>query len=1292
MQNFSENVLQMLKEHSGIMRNKTDIQYFKEYLTDRKKWRYPRVSIDTFLDDNRYLGIGDYVYPKVREMCRDIIEKGYSEAVIVAGIGAGKTTVSEILACYATHYLLCLRNPHATYYLAKDKPITIMNMGTTATQALENCFTGIRNLMEKSPWFKRFNPKVLTTNIRFSRENILLVSGNSKSTTPLGYNIFYAVLDEAAFYMDNENKQIAEEIYNALQRRIVSRFGNDGLVVMISSPRYEGDFIMNKLEDAKKFPDLIYHSQIPTWKTRPLKQADMANKFYFHSRDGLVDDKPDLSNKADICFVTDEFISTKTYWEVPGEYKKSFLQDPDKAKRDFAALPSMTIEAFMAHPHVIKTMFDESIDTPLQSDGKYKFAEPALRTSYYIHIDLALNKKGKGDHAGFAMTHFDGWEENEITGERQKKIVVDLAERISAGVTGEINFEEVRNKIYALKAMGYSIKLVTLDQFQCLRSGTKIPVTTSGQFQSLIYNNGNNTKDKNMSLLKETELSLLKGEDKKIEDIKPGEYVYSINKKGDVGFGKVRNVWSSGKKKIFRVHLDNGKHIDCSDNHPFMLRDGSFKQVKDLKVGESLMPLYRKKGMKDLKDYEMVLHSRGSWEYTHRAIMRQKKEIERGKVIHHKNRDKRNNEPINLESLSYKEHGKLHRDLAIKGLEIAREKLSRNTEAQERRNKALAETSRRIWKENPDRMKKALAKGNKKRWRRQEEHEKISKIISERNRNNPVRKGTETSKDARKNMSEMQKKLWSNEQHRKKMAKRKTAHYGEKHPMYDSSLTIDLLKQNTGLSFSEVCKKLNTTARKVRNRINKQGFRYWKEFCETVNHKIIKIEDLGIEDAVWDIEVEENHNFATSAGVFVHNSADTLQILRSKGIRAEYLSVDRTIEPYNTLKELIYSKRVKCHKMDFLFDELQRLEITKSNKVDHPPGGCFTGETRVALADGTNPTFKELSERNDAFYVYSMDKNGVSIKKARNARVTKTAKELVEVTLDNFQVVRCTPEHLFMTLDGEWVKAQNLTPDISIMPLYRTRSYKGGYADYERVWCPIRKKRLLTHQLAVGGCSKGKVVHHKDEVKWNNDPRNLEVMSRTAHYKHHGNKLWSAKEGLLRKGHEVYRKDKVAQKVHSDRMRAKWSAGNYGKRVENCSMEGCVRISNARGLCDMHYQRAKRAKMLPERTSSKRNHRILAVKKITTNEDVYDLTVPETENFALASGVFVHNSKDVADAVCGAVYNAIQNSGGEMGMMQTNSSEVNTADKRTVAQQRELSAKEKYYKQLQGMLDAGVIQ
>lgn len=44
--------------------------------------------------------------------------------------------------------------------------------------------------------------------------------------------------------------------------------------------------------------------------------------------------------------------------------------------------------------------------------------------------------------------------------------------------------------------------------------------------------------------------------------------------------------------------------------------------------------------------------------------------------------------------------------------------------------------------------------------------------------------------------------------------------------------------------------------------------------------------------------------------------------------------------------------------------------------------------------------------------------------------------------------------------------------------------------------------------------------------------------------------------------------------------------------------------------------------------------------------DVYDITSPETSNFALANGCIVHNShgsKDIADAIAGSFYACFKN-------------------------------------------------
>ena len=56
-----------------------------------------------------------------------------------------------------------------------------------------------------------------------------------------------------------------------------------------------------------------------------------------------------------------------------------------------------------------------------------------------------------------------------------------------------------------------------------------------------------------------------------------------------------------------------------------------------------------------------------------------------------------------------------------------------------------------------------------------------------------------------------------------------------------------------------------------------------------------------------------------------------------------------------------------------------------------------------------------------------------------------------------------------------------------------------------------------------------------------------------------------------------------------------------------------------------------------------KNYKIISVEFLDYTEDVYDIEVADNHNFALEAGIFVHNSKDSADGICGAIYNASQN-------------------------------------------------
>ena len=79
-------------------------------------------------------------------------------------------------------------------------------------------------------------------------------------------------------------------------------------------------------------------------------------------------------------------------------------------------------------------------------------------------------------------------------------------------------------------------------------------------------------------------------------------------------------------------------------------------------------------------------------------------------------------------------------------------------------------------------------------------------------------------------------------------------------------------------------------------------------------------------------------------------SADSKQILARQGIRTATVSVDRTMEAYETVKELLMDGRLALPPSDILETELRGLEIVGGRKVDHPAGGSKDVADAVAGA------------------------------------------------------------------------------------------------------------------------------------------------------------------------------------------------------------------------------------------------------------------------------------------------------------------------------------------------------
>jgi len=226
---------------------------------------------------------------------------------------------------------------------------------------------------------------------------------------------------------------------------------------------------------------------------------------------------------------------------------------------------------------------------------------------------------------------------------------------------------------------------------------------------------------------------------------------------------------------------------------------------------------------------------------------------------------------------------------------------------------------------------------------------------------------------------------------------------------------------------------------------------------------------------------------------------------------------------------------------------------------------CFRGDTKVALVDGSSISLEDMSRRSDKgedFWGYSIGAYGRIIVSHLQSPRYIGRDSLLEITLDNQEKIRCTPDHEFIRRDGRLVQAGDLRPNDALMPLYR-QDDRG----YEQIYQPLNGFHIPTHQLA-------------DE--WN-----------------------------LR--HAVYDEMENSHRHHLDHNK---SNKDYSAIIQS-------NLNNADVMNT--YQEKKTT------ASAYQNHKVLSIKALAGDHDVYCLTVPEAGNFALESGVFVKN--------CGIIVN-----------------------------------------------------
>jgi len=456
---------------------------FNDFLDVLRDEQFEEVPVDvkTFVESPDYLGqppLSAIQYDIVEAMSQiykkpdlqnllgmDVGAKHYdkytkNEIILQLGKGSGKDHTSTVACAYIVYKLLCLKDPARYFGKPSGDAIDIINVAVNAEQAKNVFFKGFKNKVEKSPWFAgKYDPKV--NSIGFNK-SITVYSGHSERESHEGLNLFMAVLDEISGFASevgtgNDQGKTAENLYKAFRGTVDSRFPDLGKVVLLSFPRYAGDFI------SKRYEDVI------------MEKETVERRHTFTINEELPEG-PD--NEFEIVWEEDHIISYKyprmfalkrPTWEVNPtrkieDFKIAFLTDMGDAMMRFLCTPTYSSDSFFKQRDKLERCM--TLRNPIDSHRRFDLSfKPDPDKIYYVHADLAQ----KHDKCAVAIAHVDKWVNVQVIKDYEQVapiVVVDAVAWWEPKVEGPVNLSEVKNWIINLRREGFNIGMVTFDRWQ----------------------------------------------------------------------------------------------------------------------------------------------------------------------------------------------------------------------------------------------------------------------------------------------------------------------------------------------------------------------------------------------------------------------------------------------------------------------------------------------------------------------------------------------------------------------------------------------------------------------------------------------------------------------------------------------------------------------------------------------------------------------------------------------------------------------------------------------------------
>ena len=335
------------------------------------------------------------------------------------------TTIALYSTAYQLYLLSALREPQKTFGLDPSSEIVFIFQSLNERLAKGVDYLRFKTMVETSHYFAenfKFDRDV-ESELHFDKRIIVKpVTGSAAGA--IGQNVFGGVIDEINFMaiVDSSKKSSdggtynqAIELYNSIARRRQSRFMTmgklPGLLCLVSSKRYPGQFTDQKTQEAQE----------------EIERTGKTGIYIYDKRVWEVKPKGSFSEKTFAVFIGDESrkpkvieheqdadgIEEELLMEIPIDYKREFDKDLLNSLRDIAGVSTLATHPFITDRESVSACFrkDHLIFNMPSVDFqrtrlvifKEKFFKPELPR--FVHVDLAISQ----DSAGFAVGTVTGF-------------------------------------------------------------------------------------------------------------------------------------------------------------------------------------------------------------------------------------------------------------------------------------------------------------------------------------------------------------------------------------------------------------------------------------------------------------------------------------------------------------------------------------------------------------------------------------------------------------------------------------------------------------------------------------------------------------------------------------------------------------------------------------------------------------------------------------------------------------------------------------------------------------------